>query len=44
MSFQDYVDERMLISHDILGKKEMKIKVVEISDESYYQTYRNPRS
>ena len=34
MSFQDYVDERMLISHDALGKKEMKIKVIEISDET----------
>ena len=28
MSFQDYVDERMLISHDVLGKKEMKVKVI----------------
>ena len=34
MSFQDYVDERMLISHDALGKKEMKIKVIEISDQT----------
>ena len=34
MSFQDYVDERMLISHDVLGKKEMKVKVIEISDEN----------
>ena len=34
MSFQDYIDERMLISHDALGKKEMKIKVIEISDET----------
>ena len=34
MSFQDYVDERMLISHDVLGTKEMKIKVIEISDEN----------
>ena len=34
MSLQDYVDERMLISHDALGKKEMKIKVIEISDET----------
>ena len=34
MSFQDCVDERMLISHDALGKKEMKIKVIEISDET----------
>ena len=34
MSFQDYVDERMLISHDVLGTKEMKVKVIEISDEN----------
>ena len=34
MSFQDYVDERMLISHDVFGKKEMKIKVLEVSDEN----------
>ena len=33
MSFSDFVDERMLISHDVLGTKEMKIKVLELSDE-----------
>lgn len=33
MSFDEFVDERMLISHDIFGKKEMKIKILEVSDE-----------
>ena len=33
MSFEDFVDERLLVSHDTLGKKEMKIKVLEVSDE-----------
>ena len=32
-NFEQFVDERILISHDALGKKEMKIKVLEISDE-----------
>lgn len=34
MSFEEFVDERMLVSHDSLGKKEMKIKVLEVSDEA----------
>ena len=34
MSFSDFIDERMLISRDVLGKKEMKIKVLELSDET----------
>jgi len=34
MSFEDFVDERLLVSHDALGTKEMKIKVVEVSDET----------
>ena len=34
MSFEDFVDERLLVSHDTLGKKEMKIKVIEVSDET----------
>ena len=34
MSFENFIDERMLISHDALGKKEMKIKVLEVSDET----------
>ena len=33
MSFEEFVDERVLISHDALGKKQMKIKVSEVSDE-----------
>ncbi len=33
MSFEEFVDERLLVSHDSLGTKEMKIKVVEVSDE-----------
>ena len=31
--FDEYVDDRILVSNDILRKKEMKIKVLEISDE-----------
>ena len=34
MSFSDFIDERMLISRDVLGKKEMKIKVLELSDDT----------
>ena len=33
MGFEEFVDERTLVSHDIMGTKEMKIKVVEVSDE-----------
>ncbi len=33
MDFEEFIDDRLLISHDIFGKKEMKIKVLEISDE-----------
>ena len=32
-SFEDFVDERNLISRDTFGKKEMKIKILEVSDE-----------
>ncbi|MFQ5573367.1 MAG: hypothetical protein ACE5EJ_03860, partial [Nitrosopumilaceae archaeon] len=31
---EDFVDERILISCDIFGKKEMKIKILDVSDES----------
>ena len=34
MSFSDFIDERMLVSKNVLGTKEMKIKVVEVSDET----------
>jgi len=33
ISFDQFVDERMLISRDLFGSKEMKIKVLEVSDE-----------
>ena len=34
MSFTDFIDQRKLISKNVLGTKEMKIKVVEVSDET----------
>ena len=34
MSFDQFVDERILISRDLFGTKEMKIKVLEVSDEN----------
>jgi len=34
MGFEEFVDERILVSHDTFRKKEMKIKVVEVSDET----------
>ena len=30
MSFSDFIDERMLVSKNVLGTKEMKIKVLPI--------------
>ena len=32
-NFNDFIDERELISHNAFGDKEMKIKILEISDE-----------
>ena len=34
MGFEEFVDERILTSHDAFRKKEMKIKVTEVSDEN----------
>lgn len=34
ISFEEFNDERMLISHDAFGKKQMKIKILEVSDEN----------
>ena len=31
--FEEFVDERLLISSDVFGTKQMKIKVLEVSDE-----------
>jgi len=32
-SFDDFIDERTLVSHNAFGDKEMKIKILEVSDE-----------
>jgi hypothetical protein len=32
-SFEEFTDERILISYDSTGNKQMKIKVLEVSDE-----------
>lgn len=32
-AFDEFIDERILISRDAFGRKEMKIKVLEVSDE-----------
>ncbi len=32
-NFEDFVDEHILISRDIFGEKEMKIKISDVSDE-----------
>ena len=32
-AYEDFIDERVLISRDAFGRKEMKIKVLEVSDE-----------
>jgi len=34
MSFEEFVDEKLLVSHDTFGMKEMKLKVLEVSDET----------
>ena len=34
ISFEEFTDERALIRHDAFGKKQMKIKVLEVSDEN----------
>ncbi len=33
ISFEEFTDEGTLISYDALGKKQMKIKILEVSDE-----------
>ena len=32
-TFEEFVDERILVSRDLFSKKEMKIKILEVSDE-----------
>ncbi len=31
--FENFIDERVLVSHNSLGDKEMKVKILEVSDE-----------
>ncbi len=38
--FDEFVDERIFVSHDIFMKKEMKIKVLEISDENSHYNWK----
>ena len=33
-SFDEFIDERILVSHNAFGNKEMKINILEVSDES----------
>ena len=33
-NFDEFIDERTLVSHNAFGNKEMKIKILEVSDES----------
>jgi len=33
MSFENFVDERSLLSHDVSGTKEIKIKLLEVEDD-----------
>ena len=32
--FDEFIDERILVSHNAFGNKEMKIKIIEVSDEN----------
>ena len=34
MSFENFVDERSLVSHDFSGTKELKIKLLEVEDDT----------
>lgn len=34
LDFEEFIDEQILISKDLFGKKEMKIKILEVSDEN----------
>ncbi len=34
MTFENFVDERSLISHDMTGNKEIKIKLLEVEDDA----------
>ena len=39
-TFDDFVDERLLVSNNAFGDKEMKIKIIEVSDETAHATWK----
>jgi len=40
MSFEDFIDERSLISHDAFGTKEIKVKLIEVEDDTSDHVWR----
>lgn len=40
ISFEEFTDERLLVSHNAMGTKQMKIKIIEVSDENQPQKWR----
>ncbi len=40
ITFEEFTDERLLVSHNAMGTKQMKIKVIEVSDENQPQKWR----
>ena len=40
MSFEDFVDERSLISRDAIGTKEIKLKLLEVEDDASDHVWR----
>lgn len=40
MSFEDFVDERSLISRDAMGTKEIKLKLLEVEDDTSDHVWR----
>ena len=39
-TFDDFVDERLLVSNNAFGDKEMKIKIIEVSDETAHAAWK----
>ena len=39
-TFDDFVDERLLVSSNAFGNKEMKIKIIEVSDETAHAAWK----
>jgi len=39
-TFDDFIDERLLVSNNAFGDKEMKIKIIEVSDETAHAAWK----